>query len=158
MLLLPVLCSDTIYIGRYLVCGSDSASLYLEVLSVNDQDILCEAKNGAVMDGLMTVSVVGLGSHCVWCSSSLQRAAWWQVGCNATQRYAAAQSRRSTASILCLTRLAVRGLAGDQVHRLRCQHKSRLESTVGQHPLLAYLRQPCRRGGGKQRPSCAASV
>jgi len=38
------------------VCGSDSASLYLEVLSVEDQDILCEAKNGAVMDGLMTVS------------------------------------------------------------------------------------------------------
>jgi pyruvate kinase len=40
---------------RYLVCGSDSASLYLEVLSVDDQDITCEAKNGAVMDGLMTV-------------------------------------------------------------------------------------------------------
>jgi hypothetical protein len=55
VLLLPVLCADTIYIGRYLVCGSDSASLYLEVLAVNDQDILCEAKNGAVMDGLMTV-------------------------------------------------------------------------------------------------------
>jgi pyruvate kinase len=47
---------DTIYIGRYLVCGSDSASLYLEVLELDDQDIICEAKNGAVMDGLMTVS------------------------------------------------------------------------------------------------------
>lgn len=46
----------TVCSGRYLVCGSDSASLYLEVLSVEDQDILCEAKNGAVMDGLMTVS------------------------------------------------------------------------------------------------------
>lgn len=42
------------------MCGSDSASLYLEVLSVDDQDILCEAKNGAVMDGLMTVRGVGL--------------------------------------------------------------------------------------------------
>jgi hypothetical protein len=43
------------FVCRYLVCGSDSASLYLEVLSVDDQDITCEAKNGAVMDGLMTV-------------------------------------------------------------------------------------------------------
>lgn len=25
---------DTVYIGRYLVCGADSASLYLEVLDV----------------------------------------------------------------------------------------------------------------------------
>lgn len=38
------------------MCGSDSASLYLEVVSVDGQDIACEAKNGAVMDGLMTVS------------------------------------------------------------------------------------------------------
>lgn len=37
------------------MCGSDSASLYLQVLSVEGQDIVCEAKNGAVMDGLMTV-------------------------------------------------------------------------------------------------------
>lgn len=42
---------------RYLVTGSDSASLYLEVLSVQDQDIICQAQNSAVMDGLMTVSV-----------------------------------------------------------------------------------------------------
>jgi pyruvate kinase len=41
---------------RYLVCGADSASLYLTVLQVEDQDIICEAQNGAVMDGLMTVS------------------------------------------------------------------------------------------------------
>uniref|UniRef100_A0A383WJV2 Pyruvate kinase n=2 Tax=Tetradesmus obliquus TaxID=3088 RepID=A0A383WJV2_TETOB len=46
---------DTIYIGRYLVCGSDSASLYLTVLQVEGQDIICEAQNSAVMDGLMTV-------------------------------------------------------------------------------------------------------
>jgi hypothetical protein len=43
-------------ICRYLVCGADSASLYLSVLSVEGQDIICEAQNSAVMDGLMTVS------------------------------------------------------------------------------------------------------
>eukprot|EP00879_Flechtneria_rotunda_P010736 GHRR01011218.1.p1 GENE.GHRR01011218.1~~GHRR01011218.1.p1 ORF type:complete len:534 (+),score=126.26 GHRR01011218.1:418-2019(+) len=46
---------DTIYIGRYLVSGSDSASLYLEVLETDDQDIKCQAQNSATMDGLMTV-------------------------------------------------------------------------------------------------------
>eukprot|EP00878_Enallax_costatus_P008141 GHUV01008513.1.p1 GENE.GHUV01008513.1~~GHUV01008513.1.p1 ORF type:complete len:786 (+),score=206.32 GHUV01008513.1:278-2635(+) len=46
---------DTIYIGRYLVTGSDQASLYLEVQEVVGQDIICQAQNGAVMDGLMTV-------------------------------------------------------------------------------------------------------
>lgn len=55
---------DTIYIGRYLVCGSDSASLYLEVLELDDQDIICEAKNGAVMDGLMTVSFKAQCASC----------------------------------------------------------------------------------------------
>jgi pyruvate kinase len=39
------------------VCGADSASLYLTVLQVEGQDIICEAQNGAVMDGLMTVSM-----------------------------------------------------------------------------------------------------
>ncbi|KAF6256496.1 pyruvate kinase [Scenedesmus sp. NREL 46B-D3] len=46
---------DTMYIGRYLVCGADSASLYLTVLQVQGQDIVCKALNSAVMDGLMTV-------------------------------------------------------------------------------------------------------
>eukprot|EP00775_Hariotina_reticulata_P009310 gene9310-9475_t len=46
---------DTIYIGRYLSTGSESASLYLNVIKVEDQDIICEATNSAVMDGLMTV-------------------------------------------------------------------------------------------------------
>eukprot|EP00882_Tetradesmus_deserticola_P000941 GHRQ01001021.1.p1 GENE.GHRQ01001021.1~~GHRQ01001021.1.p1 ORF type:complete len:630 (+),score=269.85 GHRQ01001021.1:216-2105(+) len=46
---------DTIYIGRYLGAGSDSASLYLTVQRVEDGDIICKAQNGAVMDGLMTV-------------------------------------------------------------------------------------------------------
>lgn len=45
---------------RYLVCGSDSASLYLKVVAVQDQDIICEAQNGAVMDGLMTVRHGGM--------------------------------------------------------------------------------------------------
>lgn len=46
---------DLIYLGRYLVCGADVASLYLEVIEVNGQDIICEAKNTAELDGLTTV-------------------------------------------------------------------------------------------------------
>ncbi|KAF6256488.1 Pyruvate/Phosphoenolpyruvate kinase-like domain-containing protein [Scenedesmus sp. NREL 46B-D3] len=46
---------DTIYIGRYLGAGSDRASLYLTVRGVEGDDIVCEAQNGAVMDGLLTV-------------------------------------------------------------------------------------------------------
>ncbi|WIA20835.1 hypothetical protein OEZ85_005187 [Tetradesmus obliquus] len=46
---------DTVYIGRYLGTGSDSASLYLRVTRIEGADIICEACNGAVMDGLMTV-------------------------------------------------------------------------------------------------------
>lgn len=41
---------------RYLGTGSDSASLYLRVTRIEGADIICEACNGAVMDGLMTVS------------------------------------------------------------------------------------------------------
>ncbi|GLC77052.1 hypothetical protein PLESTF_001878200 [Pleodorina starrii] len=46
---------DTVYIGRYLVCGADSASLYLEVVDVRGDDVICVAKNDAVLDGLLTV-------------------------------------------------------------------------------------------------------
>ncbi|KAG2492389.1 hypothetical protein HYH03_009335 [Edaphochlamys debaryana] len=46
---------DTVYIGRYLVCGADSASLYLEVVDVQGDDVICIAKNDAVLDGLLTV-------------------------------------------------------------------------------------------------------
>eukprot|EP00877_Chromochloris_zofingiensis_P009758 jgi/Chrzof1/5035/Cz15g09100.t1_PYK1[v5.2] len=47
---------DNIYIGRYLVSGADKASLYLEVTDVrNRTDVLCVAKNDAVLDGLLTV-------------------------------------------------------------------------------------------------------
>jgi hypothetical protein len=37
------------------VCGADSASLYLEVKEVLEHDVVCEAKNDAVLDGLLTV-------------------------------------------------------------------------------------------------------
>lgn len=46
---------DTIYIGRYLVCGADSASLYLEVVRKEGTEVVCEAKNDATLDGLLTV-------------------------------------------------------------------------------------------------------
>lgn len=46
---------DTVYIGRYLVCGADQASLYLTVKEVQGTEILCEAKNDAELDGLLTV-------------------------------------------------------------------------------------------------------
>eukprot|EP00879_Flechtneria_rotunda_P021199 GHRR01022332.1.p1 GENE.GHRR01022332.1~~GHRR01022332.1.p1 ORF type:complete len:557 (+),score=186.89 GHRR01022332.1:438-2108(+) len=47
---------DTLYVGRYLVSGADSASLYLEVIEVLDGcDVVCIAKNEAVLDGLLTV-------------------------------------------------------------------------------------------------------
>lgn len=47
---------DAVVPCRYLVCGSDSASLYLSVQQVVDRDIVCVAQNSAVMDGLLTVS------------------------------------------------------------------------------------------------------
>jgi hypothetical protein len=37
------------------VCGADSASLYLEVREVTEHDVICEAKNDAELDGLLTV-------------------------------------------------------------------------------------------------------
>lgn len=49
------------------MCGSDSASLYLQVQKVEGQNIICEAKNGAVMDGLMTVCCPGSFAVCPGC-------------------------------------------------------------------------------------------
>ncbi|KAI8472796.1 MAG: pyruvate kinase [Monoraphidium minutum] len=47
---------DNVYLGRYLVSGADSASLYLEVLEViNGTDVVCQAKNDALLDGLLTL-------------------------------------------------------------------------------------------------------
>lgn len=47
---------DTLYVGRYLVSGADSASLYLEVVEVLDGcDVVCVARNDALLDGLLTV-------------------------------------------------------------------------------------------------------
>ncbi len=37
------------------MCGADSASLYLEVTEVLEHDVVCEAKNDALLDGLLTV-------------------------------------------------------------------------------------------------------
>lgn len=42
-------------VPRYLVCGADSASLYLRVLDVQGTEVVCEAQNDAVLDGLLTV-------------------------------------------------------------------------------------------------------
>lgn len=46
---------DSIFIGRYLVTGADSSSLFLEVEDVNATEVICMAKNNAVLDGLLTI-------------------------------------------------------------------------------------------------------
>uniref|UniRef100_A0A7S0RHC8 Pyruvate kinase n=1 Tax=Chlamydomonas leiostraca TaxID=1034604 RepID=A0A7S0RHC8_9CHLO len=46
---------DTIYIARYLVSGAESSSLYLEVTDVSEFDVVCVAKNSAVLEGLLCV-------------------------------------------------------------------------------------------------------
>ena len=43
-------------IHRYLVSGADESSLYLEVNSVEGNDVKCTAQNDAVLDGLLTVT------------------------------------------------------------------------------------------------------
>lgn len=52
----PAMCmpGDTVYIGRYLVCGAESASLYLQVVEVRGTDVICVAQNDATMEGLLT--------------------------------------------------------------------------------------------------------
>ncbi len=37
------------------MCGADTASLYLQVKAVEGDNVVCEAQNDAVLDGLMTV-------------------------------------------------------------------------------------------------------
>lgn len=53
----PHMCQpgDSIFIGRYLVTGSEASSLFLEVVDVSDTEVICQAKNDAVLDGLLTV-------------------------------------------------------------------------------------------------------
>jgi pyruvate kinase len=46
---------DSIFVGRYLVTGADSSSLFLEVEEVTDTDVICVAKNKSVLDGLLTI-------------------------------------------------------------------------------------------------------
>lgn len=46
---------DSIFVGRYLVTGADESSLFLEVVAIEGGDVVCEAKNGAVLDGLLTI-------------------------------------------------------------------------------------------------------
>lgn len=49
------------------MCGVDSASLYLRAVSVEGQDIVCEAQNDAALEGTLTVRVGygGRGAGCV---------------------------------------------------------------------------------------------
>ena len=42
-------------IRRAQVSGADESSLYVEVKSVSGDDIVCEAKNSAVLAGLLTL-------------------------------------------------------------------------------------------------------
>ena len=65
----PAMCQagDNIFVGRYLVTGSESSSLFLEVVDVTATEVICEAKNDAVLDGLLTIfhqerSVEGLSN------------------------------------------------------------------------------------------------
>lgn len=53
----PSMCNmgDSIFIGRYLVTGSEASSLFLEITDVTDKEVICQAKNDAVLDGLLTV-------------------------------------------------------------------------------------------------------
>ncbi|KAK9828408.1 hypothetical protein WJX81_005360 [Elliptochloris bilobata] len=46
---------DTVFLGRYLVTGSEDSSLYLTVDSVGEKDVVCTAMNAGVLDGLITV-------------------------------------------------------------------------------------------------------
>lgn len=46
---------DTVYLSRWLVCGADKASVFLEVHEVIGQDVVCIAQNDAEAIGQMTV-------------------------------------------------------------------------------------------------------
>ncbi|KAL3153441.1 hypothetical protein ABBQ38_011776 [Trebouxia sp. C0009 RCD-2024] len=46
---------DTIFIGRYLVTGSEDSSLYVTVDDIQGDDVICTAANHANLDGLVTI-------------------------------------------------------------------------------------------------------
>ncbi|CAL8472137.1 g11679 [Coccomyxa elongata] len=46
---------DTVFLGRYLVTGSEESSCYLTVEDVGKEDVVCTARNSAELDGLLTV-------------------------------------------------------------------------------------------------------
>ncbi|KAK9824152.1 hypothetical protein WJX72_008125 [[Myrmecia] bisecta] len=46
---------DTIFLGRYLVTGSEDSSVFLTVDELTADEVRCTAKNNAVMEGLLTV-------------------------------------------------------------------------------------------------------
>jgi pyruvate kinase len=53
----PAMCQpgDNIFVGRYLVTGSETSSVFLEVEDVTATDVICKVKNDAVLDGLLTI-------------------------------------------------------------------------------------------------------
>ncbi|XWS43064.1 hypothetical protein CRYUN_Cryun16bG0069200 [Craigia yunnanensis] len=44
---------DTIFLGQYLFTGSETTSVWLEVLETKDQDVICLVKNTATLAGLI---------------------------------------------------------------------------------------------------------
>eukprot|EP00884_Botryococcus_braunii_P017215 jgi/Botrbrau1/4177/Bobra.0192s0037.1 len=53
----PAMCmaGDTIFLGRYLVTGSEESSCYLTVERVEGLDVVCVANNDTTLDGLLTI-------------------------------------------------------------------------------------------------------
>ena len=53
----PAMCQegDSIFVGRYLVTGAEDSSLFLEVEEVSATEVVCLAKNGSHLDGLLTI-------------------------------------------------------------------------------------------------------
>jgi pyruvate kinase len=64
-MVLPFALSSQSTTNRYLVCGAESASLYLQVTSVDAEkgEVACVAQNEAVLEGLLTVFHVERSSH-----------------------------------------------------------------------------------------------
>ncbi|OAY40245.1 pyruvate kinase 1, cytosolic isoform X1 [Manihot esculenta] len=48
---------DTIFLGQYLFTGSESTSVWLEVLETNGQDVICLIKNTATLEGFILMHV-----------------------------------------------------------------------------------------------------
>lgn len=53
----PAMCQpgDSIFVGRYLVTGSETSSVFLEVEDVTPTEVICNVKNDAVLDGLLMI-------------------------------------------------------------------------------------------------------